>query len=60
MADNQDWLLSATATELIIEDMAKPERDLYRKTHETIQQITKGLDGSFTFNIYCRCDYGAC
>ena len=50
VADNQDWLLSASTTELIIEDMAKPERDLYRKTHETIQQITKGLDGSFTFN----------
>ena len=30
--------------------MADPERDLYRKTHETIQQITRGLDGAFTFN----------
>ena len=35
--------MTAAATELIIEDMAKPERDLYRKTHETIQQITKGF-----------------
>ena len=30
--------------------METPERDLYRKTHETIQQITRGLDGAFTFN----------
>jgi leucyl-tRNA synthetase len=30
--------------------MADDERDLYRKTNETIQQITRGLDGAFTFN----------
>jgi len=30
--------------------MEEPERDLYRKTNETIQQITRGLDGAFTFN----------
>jgi leucyl-tRNA synthetase len=30
--------------------MAEPERDLYRKTNETIQHITRGLDGAFTFN----------
>ena len=33
-----------------IEAMESAERDLYRKTHETIAQITRGLDGSFTFN----------
>ena len=33
-----------------IEAMQSAERDLYRKTHETIAQITRGLDGSFTFN----------
>jgi len=30
--------------------MADAERDLYRKTNETIQQITRRLDGAFTFN----------
>jgi leucyl-tRNA synthetase len=30
--------------------MQDAERNLYRKTHETIQQITRGLDGAFTFN----------
>ena len=30
--------------------MGDAERDLYRKTNETIQQITRGLDGAFTFN----------
>jgi len=30
--------------------MQDAERDLYRKTNETIQQITRGLDGAFTFN----------
>jgi leucyl-tRNA synthetase len=30
--------------------MEDPERDLYRKTNETIQQNTRGLDGAFTFN----------
>ena len=29
--------------------MSKPERDLYQNP-ETIQQITKGLDGSFTLH----------
>ncbi|MCF7817710.1 MAG: leucine--tRNA ligase [Kiritimatiellales bacterium] len=33
-----------------VETMEAPERDLYRKTNETIQQITRGLDGAFTFN----------
>ena len=33
-----------------LDGMADAERDLYRKTHETIQQITRGLDGAFTFN----------
>ncbi|HEY5653984.1 MAG TPA: leucine--tRNA ligase [Pontiella sp.] len=33
-----------------LSSMADAERDLYRKTNETIQQITRGLDGAFTFN----------
>jgi leucyl-tRNA synthetase len=30
--------------------MGDAERDLFRKTNETIQHITRGLDGAFTFN----------
>jgi len=33
-----------------LETMGDAERDLYRKTHETVRQITRGLDGAFTFN----------
>ncbi len=33
-----------------IGSMAAAERGLYRKTNETIRQITYGLDGTFTFN----------
>ncbi|MBN2684209.1 MAG: leucine--tRNA ligase [Pontiellaceae bacterium] len=50
MADNKAILAEATSSSLDISKMNEPERDLYRKTHETIQQITRGLDGAFTFN----------
>jgi len=33
-----------------IGNMGDAERELYRKTNETIQQITRGLNGAFTFN----------
>ncbi len=50
LAENLELLKSAEGKTPVIADMAAPERDLYRKTHETIQQITRGLDGAFTFN----------
>ncbi|MBN2703079.1 MAG: leucine--tRNA ligase [Pontiellaceae bacterium] len=50
VADNLDLLKSVEDRKPVIGDMADVERDLYRKTHETIQQITRGLDGAFTFN----------
>jgi leucyl-tRNA synthetase len=50
VADNLDLLKSVAGRTPDIEAMEEPERDLYRKTHETIQQITRGLDGAFTFN----------
>jgi leucyl-tRNA synthetase len=54
VAENHQLLLDAAvspcAAELDLSAMAEPERDLYRKTNEVIQQITRGLDGAFTFN----------
>jgi len=50
IAENHDLLVEATSSSLDLSAMADPERDLYRKTNETIQHITRGLDGAFTFN----------
>jgi leucyl-tRNA synthetase len=50
VADNHALLMEAADLKLVLDEMEIPERDLYRKTHETIQQITRGLDGAFTFN----------
>jgi leucyl-tRNA synthetase len=50
VSDNLDLLQSVEGRHPVIAEMADAERDLYRKTHETIQQITRGLDGAFTFN----------
>ena len=50
VADNHALLVEAANLKLVLDEMETPERDLYRKTHETIQQITRGLDGAFTFN----------
>ena len=49
VSENIDLLKEAEGRVPDISNM-KEERDLYRKTNETIQHITKGLDGSFTFN----------
>ena len=50
VSENLDLIKSVEGKTPAIADMADAERDLYRKTHETIQQITRGLDGAFTFN----------
>ncbi len=50
VADNLELLKSVEGKKPVIADMADAERDLYRKTNETILQITRGLDGAFTFN----------
>jgi leucyl-tRNA synthetase len=50
VADNLDLLKSVEGQKPLIAEMADAERDLYRKTNETIRQITRGLDGAFTFN----------
>ncbi|HSR88444.1 MAG TPA: leucine--tRNA ligase [Pontiella sp.] len=50
VADHLDLLKSVQGRKPDLGGMEDAERDLYRKTHETIQQITRGLDGAFTFN----------
>lgn len=50
VALNTELLKSIEGKTANLDDMAEAERDLYRKTNETIQQITRGLDGAFTFN----------
>jgi leucyl-tRNA synthetase len=50
VAENRDLLSSVEGRHPVLEEMAEAERGLYRKTHEVIQQITRGLDGAFTFN----------
>ena len=50
VAENHSLLQSVEGNVPAIEKMGDAERDLYRKTNETIQQITRGLDGAFTFN----------
>jgi leucyl-tRNA synthetase len=50
VALNTELLKSVEGKKPVIDDMADAERDLYRKTNEVIQQITRGLDGAFTFN----------
>ncbi len=50
VAENLDLLKSVEGKVPALDGMENIERDLYRKTNETIQQITRGLDGAFTFN----------
>ncbi|MBT3362032.1 MAG: class I tRNA ligase family protein, partial [Rhodospirillales bacterium] len=50
VSENLDLLKSVEGKVPDLGTMADAERDLYRKTNETIQQITRGLDGAFTFN----------
>jgi leucyl-tRNA synthetase len=50
VAENLELLKSVEGCTPDIDEMAAAERDLYRKTNETIRQITRGLDGAFTFN----------
>ncbi len=50
VSENLDLLKSVEGKKPVLDGMGDAERDLYRKTNETIQQITRGLDGAFTFN----------
>ncbi|NCC49963.1 MAG: leucine--tRNA ligase [Spartobacteria bacterium] len=48
--DHHELLAQAKGLTPRLDDMAGPERDLYRKMHETIQRITRDMDGDFHFN----------
>jgi len=50
VCDNRGDLLAAADTECNIAQMKTPERDLYRKLHETIQHVTRDIEGEFHFN----------
>lgn len=45
-----DILKSADARECDTAQMSPAARDLYRKTHETIKNVTRDIEGSFHFN----------
>ncbi len=48
--DHRDLLESARDIRPELDRMNQPERDLYRKTHESIRRITRDLEGAFHFN----------
>jgi len=48
--EHRDLLAAAKGMKPILEEMEKPERDLYRKLHESIQRISRDLEGDFHFN----------
>ncbi len=48
--DHRDLLIAAKALESDLNAMEEPERNLYRKMHESIQRITRDLEGAFHFN----------
>jgi len=48
--DNRDLLKEADAGACRIAEMPGPERDLYRKLHETIGQVTRAIETGFRFN----------
>lgn len=48
--ENRSILRDARNSSIEIDEMDAPERDLYRKVHESIKSITRDLDGAFHFN----------
>jgi leucyl-tRNA synthetase len=48
--DTREWIASATDLSCDIANMDGPERDLYRKLHETIDHVTRDVEGAFHFN----------
>jgi len=48
--DSLAVLQSARGLACNLEAMAAPERDLYRKLHETIDSVTRDMEGDFHFN----------
>ncbi len=48
--DNRELLLAARDIPCDLAAMNGEERDLYRKLHETVQRITRDMEGGFHFN----------
>ncbi|MEI6564864.1 MAG: leucine--tRNA ligase [bacterium] len=48
--ETQDLLLASRGLKPDLAKMETPERDLYRKLHESIAKITHDLEGAFQFN----------
>jgi leucyl-tRNA synthetase len=48
--ESQALLAEAAATPTVLAQMARPERDLYRKLHETIRCVTDAIENGFRFN----------
>ena len=47
---NREIIRDAGELPIQVDQMEKKERDLYRKTHETIRHVTSDMDGAFHFN----------
>jgi leucyl-tRNA synthetase len=47
---NGDLLRASASLTCRIDAMQEPERELYRKTHQTLQDITNDMDTNFHFN----------
>lgn len=48
--DTREILETVRGKPCILEEMNDTERDLYRKLHETIENVTRDMDGDFHFN----------
>lgn len=48
--DNRDLLASAAGQTCDPAAMSAPERELFRRLHETVQHITRDVEGAFHFN----------
>ena len=48
--ENRDALASAAGLECRIDLMQEAERELHRKAHETVERVTRDLEGAFHFN----------
>jgi leucyl-tRNA synthetase len=48
--ESRDLLAAGAATPPVLAQMARPERDLYRKLHETIRSVTEAIENGFRFN----------
>ena len=50
VAENREHLPAANNGLCDIDSLEGPARDMYRKVHETIKQVTHDMDGAFHFN----------